>query len=253
MGVLRLGSWFLPSALEACLLFRARREKSLCRFPLFYSYVAFLFFGSIVLFPIYFFRPQDYASAYWFRLTIAIVAEFAVLAEVSNRLFMPYPVIRRLGLSLTIFIGATFTCFYVVPAFFRPQPSSMVFFEFAKRASLTKAVIIAAFVGAAGYYRLSLSKNVGGILLGFMLHLGPSMAVFAGAGAFGKTLYSGISEYLFPLSYVVRLVTWTVALWRYEPALPAPASIDGTDEVGYPRLSNHLGRFNSVLTRLLGK
>ena len=239
------------SILEAVIIVRAARGRFLSEFSLFYSYLAYVFTGSVTCYyVIRRFWPQYYANFYWFYFVVALLAEFAILTEISDHIFKPYPTIRRFGRLLAITISAGFFFLYIFPALTEHKPSSAAFLDFAKRASITKAFIIVALLAVVRNYRLPLGRYTSGMLLGFAIYLGVSVANFAAAGQFGKALYADVLGLLFPLSYTVCLLVWTVTLWHYEPALPESQAISLSRENSLARLGIELQRFNAVLTRL---
>ncbi len=236
--------------LEAELVIRAIKGGFLIRFRLFYSYLVFVFIWTAVTWTTSFFRPESYASLYWSYFTIMLLVEFAVLIEISDHVFKPYPAVRQLGRFISIFVAAIFFSLYILSSPGRPKTSSEAILDLAKRASLAKAVIITALLLAAHYYRLPLGKNISGMMLGFALYLSICVANFAAAGQFGEDIYAKLFRFLLPLSYTLCLSVWTVALWRYEPVLPIRRNLHGNDTVSEP-LDHQLERFNTALMRLL--
>lgn len=242
----------LSFTLEGLILLRGREGGLLRRFPFFYAYVAFVLLGSASAYIIvYQVQPHFYPTAYWFYFMATLVAEFAVLVEVSDHIFLPYPPIRRLGRLLALGICGTFLVFYIIPSLMEHRPSSVAILDLVKRTSLTKAVIIIVLLAAVRYYRLPLGRNVSGMLLGFSIYLGTNVANFALAEEFGPALYYQTFVIVLPLSYTLSLLVWTIALWRYEPVLPIGHNVrEGDKETSQP-LSYQLGRFNTALVKLL--
>ncbi len=72
---------------------------------------------------------------------MSILIEFAVLVEISDHIFRPYPVIRRLGRFLALAVCAVFFAFYVLPAFLESQRASLVLLDFVKRTSLVPSTL----------------------------------------------------------------------------------------------------------------
>lgn len=242
-------------SLQAILLLRAKQEKMISHFPVFYSYVAYVLVGSLITLLVYWVWPQYHASVFWFRFMITVVVEFAILVEVSDHIFDPYPVLRYLGLFIILFVGLAFLALFILPPFFEPRPSSaVIIIDLVKRSSLTKAVIILCLLAAARYCRLPLSRNVSGLLLGFSVYLGTNVANFALLETFGGALYDRIFAVVGPLSFTLGLFVWVVSLWRYEPV---PEALAGGDSEGAERISQRLSvemaKLNAVLFRLLGK
>jgi hypothetical protein len=230
------------------------RGRFLSHFPLFYSYLGFVFCGSAASY--YLYRriwPEHYAAFYWVYFLITLLAEFAVLVEASDHIFKPYPPICRLARFLTLCVCATFFLIYIVPSFMERRPSSAAMLDLVKRVSLTKAVIILMLLVAARYYRLPLGENISGMLLGFSLYLATNIANFTLAEKYGRALYFGTFVVVLPLSYTLSLLVWTIALWRYEPALTKGRATHAGGEGSSRSMTYQLGRFNTTLAKLLRK
>ena len=237
--------------LGGVLLFRAARGEFLSRFVLFYSYVVYVLCGSAMANVVSWLRPEYYASAFWYYFLVALLAEFAVVVEISDHLFEPYPAIQRLGRLLAVFICSTLFLFYVFPSFTHAHSSSLALFDFIKRTTITKALIILAVLAAARYYRLSLGKNISGMMAGFSIYLGVTIANVSLAEVYGRAVYGRTFGVVGPLSTTLCLLVWTASLWRYEPIMLIHRRVhDGNEENPEP-LDRQLGRFNTALTRLL--
>jgi hypothetical protein len=238
-------------ALELTLLVRAAQGRFVSQFPFFYSAAAFMLLSGIIVTAMYLSTSAYYPHAAWFRLLMSILIEFAVVVEISDHIFKAYPVIRLLGRSLALGICAVFFVLYVLPSLFESQQAPLILLDFVKRTSLTKAVALLSLLAAAYYYRLPLGKNISGMALGFCVYLGINIINFALAGAYGPALYARTLAVVWPLSYTIALLIWTVALWRYQPvSLVARALPASTGSAPEP-LSDQLERFNTELTRLL--
>lgn len=238
-------------ALEAALLIRAKRGRFLSQFPLFYSYIGCVLCGSTITFVVYYAWPAWYAHAFWFYFMITLLAEFAVLLEISDHTFSAYRAIRQLGRLLTIGLCGIFVAGYVLPSLARTRPSSVAIDELVKRSSLAKAVIIVVLLVVARHYRIALGKGASGLMFGFSLYLGINVINFSLAEKYGRGLYARTFEVVGPLSYSLALLVWTIALWRYEPAQAVGHPIPAGEEEIPQALGYQLGKFNAVLLRLL--
>ncbi len=206
-----------------------------------------MFATGVGLLVLYYTGAPYYSAAAWVRLLLSNLAEFAVLVEISNHIFKPYPAIRGLGCILTLSIGLILLLVYILPFLFHPHPFDITFLELTKRISLAKGAIILVLLGAAHYYRLLLSRNVSGMILGFALYLSIGVANHTAVQYFGEALYSGLLNIIFLLSYDLCLLVWAISLWRYEPVQAANRNLRQGEEP----LSNQLGRFDTTLMRLL--
>jgi hypothetical protein len=237
-------------ALEAELLIRAWRERSLSQFPFFYSYLAYVLIWSLTTFPIYFLMPQNYPSVYWFFYLMMITAEFAVIAEASDHIFSAFPMIRRLGRLVTGSICFILFVVYVIPPLTLPQPTGQALIELYKRMSLTKAVLILALLTVARLYRLPLGRNVSGMMLGFIAFLSVNIVNASLAQTYGWGAYFPAYTLVGPLAFVLALSIWSVALWRYEPALSRAGGFSQESGGFADPLHGRLGRYDAELSRL---
>jgi len=235
--------------LEAALVVRAKQEQFLSQFPLFYSYIIYVFCRSVFAFVTYLAWPQYHANVFWFHFMITVVAEFAVLLEISNHIFNPYPAIRQLGQVLTICVGGVFSALYILPPLLETQPSSIAIVVLIKRSSLTKAFIVFVLLAVARYFRLAVGRNITGIMLGFILYLGTNIANFSLLQSQGGELYGPTFKTVGPLSYALALIVWTIAMWRYEPAAQISRVRPEDDKQTFETLGYQLGRFNTALVR----
>jgi uncharacterized membrane protein YiaA len=236
-------------ALSICLLYRGWRGRLLTRFPLFYTYLIYMVATDVVTVSMYAARSPAYPRAVWARLLTGLVAEIVVLLEVSDHLFTRFAAVRRLGRFLAAVICAAFLFAYVLPALSEAHTSRQLILEFYKRASLTKAVVIVALLAACRFYRLPLTREVSGILVGFAVFLTSNIVNCALMEELGVSATERAFGIIGPLSYTLGMLIWTVALWNPKPAPAAqPASAEKRPAVG---VDFRLEKLNTTLTRLL--
>jgi hypothetical protein len=180
-----------------------------------------------------------------------LLAEFAVLLEVSDHVFKPYPGIRRLGQLVTVIVCLGLLLIYIVPALWHPQSSSIAFLELEKRTALTKAVLIVALMIVARLYRVPFGRNISGMMLGFAAYLALITADTALAEALGRAVYGTIYNMVAPLSFVMALAIWTVVMWRYQAVVPGPSRYSRGGDNSPEPLGEQLGRYNNELSRRL--
>jgi hypothetical protein len=235
------------------LIIRAAQGKYLFRFPIFYSYIVYMVVSGAIVTGLYLSASAHYPVAWWFRYLLSLLVEFAVVVEISDHLFSPYPAIRQLGRLLVAGICVTFFFLYILPSLMEVRPASITILDLAKRTSVTKAAAIIILIAAARYYHLRLGKNVAGMLVGFSFYLAVNVANFALAETYGRQLYAQTLGTLLQLSYALCLLVWTVSLWRYEPVLQTDREVPETAEKVSEPLAVQLGRFDTALTRLFRK
>jgi hypothetical protein len=250
MGIMNYGIAPIVDILESVLLWRAFKGCFTSRFPMFYSYIIYTLCCSAVLYPVYWIRPSLYGYVYWFCRLVSVLAEFAVLLEISDHIFQPFPAIRHLGRALTILISLSFALVYILPVMLRPRGLSWALLEFSLRASVTKAVILAVLAFTAHRYGLALGKNVAGMVLGFSIYLGVEVADTAAAESFGRALYARVLWTMSPLAYTLCLLVWTIALWEFAP-MPRSNSVGQAAGGNSEPVALGIARFNSALSRFL--
>lgn len=233
------------------LLARAKRGGYLALFPFFYAYVAYIFVGSASVYALHWLRPQIYHSAFWVYFLGTVFAEFAVIIEASDHIFMPYPALRQLGRMLAACLCGIFLCLYILPSIWQGGPPNIAIVNLSKRTALTKAALILSLMAAARLHRLPIGRNVTGILLGFSVYLGVTVANFELVEKFGPALYGGIFSILGPLSFSMALLIWTITLWRYEPVKPLVTETGIGPQQDLENLSYQLDRFNASLTKIV--
>ena len=219
------------------------------RFPFFYSYLGCGFCGTVALFLVSRLRHDAYPYVYWLYFLLGIVVEFAVLVEISDHLFEPFPAIRQLGRLLTITISLGLGLVYILPTILHSHGGQSVLLDFALRASLTKAMILGALLLAAHHYGLRIGKNVAGLILGFSIYLGVNVANFAAEQIFSH-LYAKILWVMSPIAYTLCSAIWLIALWDF---VPMPLKSTTSPNVGRDSgdVALELTRFNCELSKFL--
>jgi hypothetical protein len=233
-------------------LFRAISSKSLKQFPLFFSYVTYVFCGSILLYGVHWLDPLAYPPLYWLYFLVSILVEFSVLVEISDHIFKNLPALRHLGRAITIVISAVLALFYILPVILWSLDRPPALLGFALRASVTKVIVLAVLFLVARHYRLELGKNVAGLMLGFSIYLGVNVANLAASVAYGFTLYNKVLWIMSPMAFTLCLLVWTIALWNLvpEPNGSIVSPVGGRDS---KVMALELARFNNVLSKLIEK
>jgi hypothetical protein len=238
-------------AIGLAIIIRAVQRGILFRLWLFYSYLIYCLTTRVVTIGAYYLAPGSYASVFWFVFLTTVIAEFAVLVQVGDYIFDPYPAIRQIGRFLTVSIGAMFIALYIGPSLLEPRPRSLAILDLVIRCSVAKAAIVIVLLGVAGYFRIPLGKNIAGIMMGFSIYLALNTANFALAETYGRSQYSQTFATVGPLTQTLTFLVWAVALWQPQPNLLSNREVPGGQEGISEPLSRQLGRFNTALTRLL--
>ncbi len=227
-------------------------NKSLKEFPLFYSYVSYVFCWSVFMYGVYWLDQPAYPTIYWFTFLINILVEFSVLLEISDHIFKSLPALRYIGRAITIAISAVLAVMYILPSIIHPPAGPSVLLAFSLRVSVTKVIVLAVLFLAARHYRLRLEKPVVGLTLGFSIYLCISIASYAASVTYGAALSSKVLWIMTPVAFTLCVFVWTCALWNFSPAtirsegLPIPAR-------DAHAMALKLARFNDQLSKVTEK
>jgi hypothetical protein len=252
MRFLGLASSWIGTALLLLLIWRAARGKFIARFPIFYSYIFYWLSWQTAFLTASQFSSPLHWTIFWRFSLVNLVAEFGVLVEISDHIFNPFPAIRKLGRVLTIVVCAVFSI-SIFPSLFRSASPTVALLGLGETTSIAKAAIICLLLATARYYRLPLGRKISGMMLGFSVYVGVSVANFALAGRLGRALYAATFSWVGALSSVLCLLIWAVALWRYEPVVPVAPAGRVDEHSTLESLTYQLERFNTTLESLLRK
>jgi hypothetical protein len=217
---LSYGLWFLGEALEVVLLWRIQRARLWRRYPFFSLYLAYLVFSTLVqsaILETYGFRSHAYASFYWASDLVAIALWAFVAWEIFRHNFPRGSSVRTVVGTVSLALAAVGTGLLFLAHGSAVLPHSVGSFSlnFGRYASLVTAPVVLWLIAAARYYRIPLGRNVWGVAVGFGAFL--SLSAINGATYLLGHSSRLLSSLLTPAAFVLQLMIWTWALWRYAP------------------------------------
>jgi hypothetical protein len=218
--------------LEALVLVRGVRAKLVSKYPNFYVYVLSLFFVDGLLYGLYLWRPGSYHKWAWDGGFVILFLGSGILLEIFRHVLSPYPGAEKIAKFAGFFvIGAAVLFAVVYPIFAPPDAVVRSFFLRVQRDFLTvQAIILAGLLQVISYYRISMGRNLRGMILGYGQCLGVTLIALALRSYLGprfQVAWSLVQQ----LSYLAALAVWALALWSYWPNR-VPASNMG-DEADY--------------------
>ena len=203
--------------LQILIFWRAVRKALWRQYPLFYTYLLYTAFWSLIgsLPPVI--RHPAYAQIYWFSYLIAAFLRLAITAEAHRHIFPAgSPLRNRLNiivlLSLTL-LGFLFWSSNV------PVGASLLL-DSARKLAISAAVWCFILLGLAHYYGVRMGRNIWGMLIGLVTFLGSEFFHLAAMDLLPSSRV--VLGYIHPLAFVAMLMVWTFALWDYYPN-PRPA------------------------------
>ena len=206
--------------LELLILGRGIRYRLFLRFPLFFSYLTYIFLQSIVLYAIFQKAPQHYANAYWYCEFVALVLGSLILFEIYRIALRPYPGTARIARNLLFFVFAmTFAKVLVNQSFGAVYWPATTTAELERNLRVVQGFAILAIVVVWFLYSIPRDRNLKGILCGYGLFVACTIVQLSLLAHLGSS-FDRLWSYAQPFSYVIVLCVWAVTLWA-----PAPEAI----------------------------
>jgi hypothetical protein len=99
-------------------------------------------------------------------------------------------------------------------------------------------------------YRIPMSRNLKGIILGYGMYLGLVVTNLTFLGVFGERVQFVVTR-VQAASYFIALLVWTIALWSYQP-LPEQSAAEKQSYASlYEDTNQQLARTKSAVERVL--
>jgi hypothetical protein len=215
--MLTMAIWWLAVILEALLLVRGLREKLLRQFPIFYSYILFVFVEEFLRYFAYRWYPSHYSQIYWTTQFLSLVIGSAVIFEVYRVALRSFPGTARMARYLLLLIfGAVFAKALAHPVGGVYGWLAETSEELERNLRMVQGLAILALVALFLSYAIPFGKNLKGILLGYGLFVGLSIVQFT-MWHYSWGDVTRFWSYAQPLSYQVVLGVWASALWSAHP------------------------------------
>jgi hypothetical protein len=209
--------WAVAILLELALVVRSVRGDYFKRYPIFYSYISFVFLQSILRLAIYRLEPDWYRSVYWFTEFVGIIAGCSVVFEFCCLCFKGYPgVVKMARAALLLAFLFTFSkvLFTAAEGAEGWTPALTVLLVRDVRFVQVAATLI--LVAVVLVYGIPMSRNLKGIILGYGLYLSLVVLNLTYLSVFGERVQFIVTK-IQACSYLLALLAWNVALWSYRP------------------------------------
>lgn len=226
---------WLAVAFEILILWRGASLRSLSRFPFFYSYISFVLLQSLYLFAVLQWRATSYAQNYWAMEALALLVGSLVIFEVYRIALRRYAGTAKMARNLLFLVFALTIAKVIVNqwngALWGLAETTA---DLERNLRIVQACSLLALVAALLLYRVPVSKHLKGILAGYGLFVVSSVVQLSLLSYLGLP-FQRVWSYLQPISYLVFLMIWTMALWsRVAEELPEAAELPPG---GYSRLA----------------
>jgi hypothetical protein len=213
--------WWSCISLETFLLLRAFTARLWARYPVFYTYISFVWMQSLLRFSIFHSRPQLYPPVYWITEWLGVLIGCGVVLEVYRVGLAAYPGTARMARNLLGFVFAVAFAKAVAETWNAPQWWLIATtLDLERLLRTVQSLAILALVVLFLFYAIPFGRNLRGILLGYGLFVGLSVIQLTFVADNGGRFHTFWS-YASPGSYFIVLGLWLVHLWSYLPS-PEP-------------------------------
>jgi hypothetical protein len=208
--------------LDSLILYRAFLAKLFAKYPFFYGYIAWVLLVEIIRAPVYHLgSPAFFRNFYWTTEFLCLVVGYGVILEVIRKALEPYAGAERFARIGVLTVFAAVFSFVAFQIFTHPSWSPATCYgELARDLRAVQVMVLASVLTIVSYYRITLGKNLKGIILGYGFVIAYSVVTPALRSYFGPSFegfYRLVPSYLFFVSQAI----WAAALWNYSPN-PAP-------------------------------
>ncbi len=209
--------WWITNALEAILLGRATQRKLIKAYPVFYTYLAYVFVESLSRFYVYVWHPASYVNFYWSTQAVSVLLGYGVVWEICRQALARYPGAFRMARAALVLIFVLVISKVLANVLGGEHWSlARTIAEEERDFRIVQAFLILAIVGLVFYYRIHIGRNLRGMMLGYGFFIGTSILNLTFRSLFGDE-FQIWWQYLQPAAYVVVLLIWCVTLWSYQP------------------------------------
>jgi len=215
--------WWSAMALEAIVLLRGVKGRLIRSYPLFYGYIGSVLAIEILRFGCYSFKPGFYANFYWYSEFVVILASYIVILEIYRRSFKNHPGVARLAqglLLLALIITVIGVAANTWIGGFRSWAIAVGLLDCDLR--YVEGGLLAVVLFLLGTYRISLGRNLRGLITGYGFLVGMNVMNLVLLSHPGNE-FSLLLRRLLPVTYVITLLIWCVALWSPRPDSSPPA------------------------------
>ena len=208
--------WVAGIVLELLLVLRGIQQNLIRRYPIFFSYIGFVFLSDILMFSMRF-PPRIYLYLYWLTEFVGLILGCLVVFEFYRVALSLFPGTARMSRALLAVLFVVAAAKTVVRTASVPQwwfnttPAQV---EGVLR--VCELLAILSLTVLLLFYSIPIGKNLRGILIGYGLFVSWSVVCLS-LVAIGVAKADSLWSYTFAFSYLITLIVWTVHLWSYQP------------------------------------
>jgi hypothetical protein len=214
--------WWFGTILEATLFLRAVSTGLLGKYPLFYFYVGCVLATDLFRMCWFTFAPKYYSNLYWYTELFTIIASYAVLLEIFRKSLKDNPGVARLAhtlLLITFVLALSYAAADLLHGGLTALPRATA--DLGRDLRYLEAGQLLAMLWIFGRYRISVGRNLMGLIAGYSLWVGLNVINLALLFLSGHES-SIVLRKILPVTFVIASSIWCVTLWvaKSEPIQP---------------------------------
>ena len=204
--------WWISITLEVVLLTRGLQTRLVYRYPVFYSYVAFVFLQDIVRLATHQWKFDLYKPVYWVTEFMGLTIGSLIVFEIYKISMASYPGAARMARNAltAVFVIALVKGLLDASAGWQPVSAAP---ELERVLRAVQAAAILALIALFSLYSIPFGRNLRGILLGYGLFVGERVVCLT----FVSLQTHNFWFYAYSASYIAALSLWISYLWSYQP------------------------------------
>lgn len=240
----------LGVCLQGAILLRALYLRTLRTFPYFYTYIAAGLIQTVLDYAVFRIDPSSYARVYWASQLLTLLIGCGLLLELFGHVLSSYPGAARLAKAVCIVTFGFIFLFVLSSSHLSLLNGGGSQIELERDVRTAQIFLFTAVIAVALYYRISLTRNMRGMMCGYGVYLGGSLVTLALRSYLGHG-FDVEWALIQPLAFDLSLAIWLISLWWYErdpfdDEGPGPGRdyqmIVSMTQNGIRELRSHLGR-----------
>ena len=206
--------FWLSIAVESAILLRGVQAKLIRRFSLFYGYLAFVLLSTLVEYVVkQYFTDAQYSAVYWPLEFASAFIGCAIIFELYRQSLRPYPLLASMANKVMLFVLALVIARFLAGINWSGVVERTATLRLLERdLRITQAVFLCGLLVLAGYYSVSMGRNLKGLILGYGAFLGLNMVELTLRGTLGQPFHATLM-FLQPATYDLVLMLWLAMLW----------------------------------------
>lgn len=218
--------WWTGNLLLIVLLVRSVSGRFFSKYPIFYFYLSWALLDSFLSFYLYVVYPSGYERYYWSAEFLSVALGYCIIWEIYRQVLADYPGAARMAQSLLLLMFiALLTKVLVVVLAGRGSSLAGIPAVLERNLRTVQAILLVCIVGLLLYYAIPVGRNLQGMISGYGLFVGASLANLTLGSRLGDQ-FQPWWQYLQPAAYLLSLLIWTGTLWMYVPNPKPKATIE---------------------------